>query len=348
MSELLHRPPYGPRDDEALLRESIALARRHLEGCPEYSRVWPHWNGASCFEDLPFLHVGLFKHVTLRTHAPDVRHERTLRSSSTTGANASRIVLDRDSSARQTRSTGAILREFVGEERRPLAVIDSARSLIARGEVSARIAAAMSLQPLAIETHFLLDDASDPASMRWERLAQLIEQHRDLLVYGFTWILWLAWGASGVPAEVRSALAGARIHFVHSGGWKKLEEAKVDRATLDHALLDGLDPGSRVVDFYGLVEQVGVVYPLCECGYRHVPVWAGVIVRDPFTLQPLGDGPGQLQLFNCLAGGAPYHSVLTEDMGRLVPGECSAGRSGPRFELLGRVPKADVRGCANV
>jgi hypothetical protein len=51
---------------------------------------------------------------------------------------------------------------------------------------------------------------------------------------------------------------------------------------------------------------------------------------------------------NTLARGAPYQNVLTEDLGRIAPGDCDCGRSGKRFELLGRVPQAEVRGCANV
>ena len=65
-----------------------------------------------------------------------------------------------------------------------------------------------------------------------------------------------------MPDEIRALLAGKRIHFVHSGGWKKLEAARVDRQTCEDTLLAGLHPESRVVDFYGLVEQVGIVYPL--------------------------------------------------------------------------------------
>jgi hypothetical protein len=34
-------------------------------------------------------------------------------------------------------------------------------------------------------------------------------------------------------------------------------------------------------------------------------------------------------------------------MARLVPGDCACGRHGQRFELIGRVPKSEVRGCAN-
>ena len=129
---------------------------------------------------------------------------------------------------------------------------------------------------------------------------------------------------------------------------EKVEAQKVDRESFDATLLRDLDPSSRVVDYYGLVEQVGVIYPLCEAGYRHVPAWADVVVRDTATLRPLTGEPGQLQLMNVLAWGAPYHSVLTEDVGRIVPGACPCERQGPRFELLGRLPKAELRGCANV
>ena len=221
------------------------------------------------------------------------------------------------------------------------------RSLLARGEVSARIAAALSLRPLASEIHFLLDDANDHNSMKWELLADQLRKNDEILVYGFTWILWLAWGVAEMPDEVRELLQGKRIHFVHSGGWKKLENIQVNHQTFDERLLQGLHPDSRVIDFYGLVEQVGIIYPLCEKGYRHVPVWADVLVRDPWTLESLIGESGQLQLLNTLARGAPYHSVYTEDLGRIVPGDCPCGRSGKRFELLGRVPKAEVRGCSN-
>ncbi len=195
---------------------------------------------------------------------------------------------------------------------------------------------------------FLLSDSADPASVRWETLLRLAAGHESFMVYGFTYMLWQAWAMAAPPAEVRAALLGKRIDFVHSGGWKKLEQLEVGREEFNATLTRGLDARSRVVDFYGLVEQVGVVYPLCSAGYRHVPAWADVVVRDPWTLEPQDRESGQLQLLNLLAWGAPYHNVLTEDLGRLAPGECPCGRQGKRFEFLGRMPKAEVRGCANV
>ena len=348
MSVFDPKNPYAARDDAALLTELNDLSRRHLTGCAPYKSVWPEWREARDLAELPFLHAGVFKYVRFRTESPDIKHERTLKSSATTSGKSSMITLDRESSELQSASTLAILRDFVGPGLRPLLVLDSSKSLLARGEVSARVAAALSLKPLATEIHFLLEDASNADSMRWEVLEGQLKAHDDLLVYGFTWILWLAWLQAKRPAAIAALLKGKRIAFVHSGGWKKLEALKVERQEFDQALLKDLDPRSRVVDYYGLVEQVGIIYPLCEAGFRHVPRWAEVIVRDPWTLQPLTGEDGQLQLLNTLARGAPYHSVLTEDVGRAVAGDCPCGRKGRRFLLQGRVPKSEVRGCANV
>jgi Acyl-protein synthetase, LuxE len=348
VSALLHRPPYGERDDAHLLADLNAVTQHHLAGCTPYSRMWPDAVPAEHFDDVPYVHVGVFKHVDLRTQGGSIRHQRTLLSSATTSGQSSRIALDDESAQLQSQSSCAILTDFVGLDRRPLLVLDSARGLRQQGAVSARMAAAMSLQPLTSEMYFLLNSSDDLEHVKWETVLRALAQHDDLLVYGFTYVLWLTFSQERMPAEVRRALQGKRIHFVHSGGWKKLEALSVSRDRFDADLLEDLDPASKVVDYYGLVEQVGVVYPLCSAGYRHVPVWAAVVVRDSATLQPLIGEPGQLQLMNPLAWGAPYHSVLTEDLGRIVAGACACGRSGPRFELLGRVPKSETRGCANV
>ena len=348
MSELIERAPFGPRDESVFLDEMNRLTEHHLASCSEYARVWPDWRPAVDVEQLPYLHVGVFKWVDFRSVADDIKHERTLLSSATTSGTPSRIALDEKSSRLQARSSLAILSDYVGKSVRPLLIVDSARSLRTRGNVAARVAAAMSLRPLASDLYFLLDTPEDVSTMKWDLLGKVLDQHEEFLVYGFTWILHNAWRASEMPEEILRKLAGRTICFVHSGGWKKLEAERVTREAFDRGLLSGLSATSKVVDFYGLVEQVGIVYPLCEHGFRHVPVWADVIVRDSTDLTVLDSGPGQLQLMNVLPSGAPYHSVLTEDTGRIVPGACPCGRSGKRFELLGRLPKSEVRGCANV
>lgn len=348
MSTLLEKAPYGERDESAFLAELRSLTEHHLAACPEYARIWPCWKPSSQVADFPFLHVGAFKSIQFVTAGSGLKHQRVLKSSATSSGVSSQIMLDQRSAELQARSSNAILADFLGTERRPLLVLDSVSSLRSGAEVSARTAAALSLKPLSTDILFLLRDAADSASMKWDQLFRAINQHESLLVYGFTYMLWCAWAAAEIPNEVRAELKGKRIDFVHSGGWKKLEHLQVSCEQFDAALTRDLDPRSRVLDFYGLVEQVGVVYPLCSAGFRHVPIWADVLVRDPWTLASLPDSEGQLQLINLLAWGAPYHNVLTEDLGCLVPGECSCGRKGKRFEFTRRMPKAEARGCANV
>jgi hypothetical protein len=350
MSTMLGKPPYGARDEAAFLAAMVDVTRHHLRGCPVYGLVWNGWDGAERVEDLPFVHVGLFKRLTLKTDAPGVEYGRILESSSTTDR-SSQVLLDRQSSAWQAESTRAILADALGaapDLARSLLVIDDPRALRRRG-VTARTAAALSLQPLASDLFFVGDETG--SHVAWSKVDDaLASAPSDVLVYAPTWALWTAWAtrAREIEPTTRALLASRRVFFVHSGGWKKLEALGVERERFDAALLSTAGPGSRVVDFYGLVEHVGVIYPLCERGFRHVPVWADVLVRDPFTLASLAEGPGMLALMHPFALGAPYHSVLTEDMGRLVPGVCGCGRAGKRFELLGRMPHAELRGCANV
>ena len=37
----------------------------------------------------------------------------------------------------------------------------------------------------------------------------------------------------------------------------------------------------HIIDFYGTVEQIGMPYPDCAAGRKHVPYWAEIIVRQP-------------------------------------------------------------------
>ena len=347
MSLLLQYPPYSERPDDLFLREINLLTEQHMAGCKAYERICKGWQPARRIENAPFVHVGVFKRIELKTENENIVFKRSVQSSSTSGA-SSRVALDEKSSSLQSESATKILSDFLGAEKRPLLILDSAKSLRRRGEMSARIAAAMSLKAMASDILFLLKDPEIPESMKWDELRNALLKNDRFIVYGFSWILWLAWGVNEFPEDIKELLQNKEIFFVHSGGWKKLEAIRVNCDDFNEAVLHLVHKNSKVVDFYGLVEQMGIIYPMCEYGARHVPVWADVIIRDIYTLNPLTEEQGQIQLLNTLAHGAPYHSVLTEDIGRLIPGDCPCGRKGRQFELLGRVPKAEIRGCANV
>ena len=57
---------------------------------------------------------------------------------------------------------------------------------------------------------------------------------------------------------------------------------------------------------------------------------------------------GLVQVVSCLPTSYPGHSLLTEDLG-VIRGvdDPRLGMKGRFFEILGRVPQAELRGCSD-
>ena len=130
-----------------------------------------------------------------------------------------------------------------------------------------------------------------------------------------------------------------------------MQDEAVDKSSFDRGVAQvfGCTP-DRVIDFYGMVENVGVIYPDCPEGNKHVPAFADVIVRDPLTLEPVGEGKrGMVQVCSVLPTSFPGHLLLTEDVAEIVALDgCRCGRRGTAFRFVGRVPKSEMRGCGNI
>jgi hypothetical protein len=105
----------------------------------------------------------------------------------------------------------------------------------------------------------------------------------------------------------------------------------------------------QCTNFYGMVEQVGSIFVENPLQYLHAPVYGDVIIRDPQTLAVLPPGqPGLIQVLSVLPHSYPGHSLLTEDIGILHGTDHPEIAMGGRyFEVLGRVPKSEVRGCSD-
>ena len=141
------------------------------------------------------------------------------------------------------------------------------------------------------------------------------------------------------------------VHVLHSGGWKRLEQQAVTKDVFIRGVAAVLGcSANRIIDYYGLVENVGVIYPDCQHGNKHVPAFAEVIVRNPLTLAPVAAGErGLLQVCSALPTSFPGFLLLTEDLAEIIGHDgCPCGRRGTHFRFAGRVPKAEVRGCGNV
>ncbi|MGA3006707.1 MAG: acyl-protein synthetase [Opitutaceae bacterium] len=337
----------------ALLQKELAFACERSGSFRHYVESWPmDYRTATCVADLPYLPVGVFKTQPPLALIERSEITRTLASSATTGQVPSRVVLDAATSKRMTKGVMTIIRDFIGPARRPYLVVDTPATLAGGGELGARGAAIQGLRSFATDVVCCLgSDADGNLTLELDKLFDFAAQWKDaeVLVYGFTYVLWNHL-VKGLEAKgLTLNLPKARV--LHSGGWKRLQQQAVTKEVFARgvAAAFGCAP-DRVVDFYGMVENVGVVYPDCEQGNKHVPVFAGVIVRDPLTLQPVAAGQrGLLQICSVLPTSFPGFLVLTEDIAEVIrPDGCPCGRRGLAFRFVSRAPKAEVRGCGNV
>ena len=136
--------------------------------------------------------------------------------------------------------------------------------------------------------------------------------------------------------------------LVHSGGWKKLINEAVDKKTFNKSLFSAMNI-RKIHNFYGMVEQVGSIYVECEYGYMHTSNFSDIIIRDPMDLSPIINGTkGVIEILSVLPRSYPGHVLLTEDVGKIIGvDDCLCGRNGKYFEIIGRLPKAEIRGCSD-
>jgi hypothetical protein len=359
IESLLKAPLFGQSPEQKcasllpLLQKELAYTSQRNPRFRNYVEHWPvDYRRAENLADLPFLPASAFKANPPLAFVEPQAIVRTLASSSTSGQVPSRIVLDRATARRMTRSLAAIIRDFAGAERRPYLVVDTPDNLAPQSELGARGAAVQGLTSFATEivTCLTQDEHGEP-QLDLESLLALEEKWKDkeVLVYGFTYVIWnhlvLPLQLAGKTLNLPNALV------LHSGGWKRLEHQAVTKDVFSRGVASALSCAStRVIDYYGMVENVGVVYPDCEYGNKHVPAFADVIVRDPLTLAPVAAGEkGLLQICSVLPTSFPGFLVLTDDIAEVVALDgCPCGRRGISFRFVGRVAKVEMRGCGNL
>lgn len=359
IDRLLATPAYGQAPGEKefalleILKQELEHAWERHAGYRNYLEQWPvDFRSAERVSELPYLPVGLLKSDPPLSFVMAEEVKRTLASSATTSQSPSRVVLDAPTSRRMTKGTVIIARDFIGSSRRPYLVVDTPGHRASRDAMGARSAAIEGLQPFASETTYCLNSTSDgKMTLDREKLEEFAEKNRsnEVLIYGFTYILWnhlvLPLIAEGACLKLN------RVRILHSGGWKRLQKQAVKKEFFNAELarVIGCDPGC-VVDFYGMVESVGVIFPDCPLGNKHAPVFGDVIVRDPLTLEPVVEGEqGIVQVCSVLPTSFPGNLLLTEDLAQVISYDgCGCGRRGISFRFAGRVPKAEIRGCGNI
>jgi hypothetical protein len=345
VDQMLALAPFGhaQADKGVWLRDGLdRLTEHHRRACPAFGRwlraMFPDWRPAGRLADIPWLPVGVFKSHLLSS-VPDGDIVRILTSSGTTGQAVSRIPLDTETAGRQARALSAIMQTVLGPKRLPMLIVDCEAALSGGGPLSARGAGILGMMPFGHHHAFMLDDKLSP---RLDILGRFLEKWGDapFLIFGFTAMVW---------RHMLSALGGSLANgiLVHGGGWKALAEQGLDNLSFKATLRRETGLG-RVINFYGMAEQVGSIFLEGDDGLLHAPATADVIIRDPASLEeaPMGT-PGLIQVVSLLPTSYPGHSLLTEDMGVIESIDSGQWR-GKAFRVLGRVKRAEPRGCSDI
>ncbi|MDB4763599.1 hypothetical protein OAG38_07650, partial [Akkermansiaceae bacterium] len=167
-------------------------------------------------------------------------------------------------------------------------------------------------------------------------------ENEEVLIFGFTFLVYQ------FIKRARNLNFKNSILF-HGGGWKKMQDEKVDKLTFNKLVKEAIGLSTNIHDYYGMIEQTGSIYVDCPRGYLHSSSFSEVVIRDPidFSVVPHGKG-GIIQVLSSIPQSYPGHSILTEDIG-VVHGvdDCKCGRKGTYFEISGRLKSSEIRGCSD-
>lgn len=353
--DLLAMKPFDKTSSErqGIFFECVKEAlKAHYEGSEDFKKFCnsqkfdPYGNYS--YEDIPFMPVSIFKKVNL-TSVPEEKIERKVISSSTSGNSPSVISLDKVTINRQIKAIGQIMGDFLGTNRRVFVVFDSEKTVKARGgELSSRGSAIRGMFPFAKSVKYVLDEDLNLDRVKFRNiLNSLVEE--EVCFFGFTWLMYKTISENKEFFEQKIDWLKNPL-ILHIGGWKKLKDKGVSKDEFNRLVAKSFHSDSdKVRDFYGMTEQLGTIYIDCEKGYKHVPIYSDVLIRDvnDFSLKKNGE-KGFIQLVSPLPNSYPGVSILTDDVGAIVgEDDCECGRKGKYFLFKERFKKAEVKGCGD-
>lgn len=359
MDELFTLPAYS--DDEKQQRLYLKALQEELTFHYEHNEMYRQFcnrkgfdprQGIQGLEEIPPVAVSVFKELGMGlSSVPQAEIKLRLQSSATSGT-PSTIVVDKVTSKRQSKAMVKVVQEAIGRERKPFLVMDIDPRSEFRNLLGARFAAITGYLNFASKAGFFLKARDGVSYFDVDAMQEYvagIDEAQPVVVFGFTYILY-----SNVLKAIQEKGAtiplpkGSKI--IHIGGWKKLESEKISKDLFNKQLAGcfGIEP-IDVIDIYGFTEQMGLNYPDCPCGCKHVSSYVNVLVRDIVTnkVVPAGE-EGKLEFITPIPHSYPGNAVLTDDLGMIVEEPCPYGRPGKRFRILGRLKKAEVRGCGDV
>ena len=349
IEELLGREAF--QRDEGLFMEAMREAIRfHYGNCGMYRKFCEKEGfipeSDFSLEQIPFFPVSLFKTLKL-VSVPEKEIVRDISSSSTSGV-PSRIYLDSVTAKRQVKALQSIMSSFMGHERKDFIVFDSPETVKSKERhLSSRATAIRGMLPFSKRMFFVLDNNLELDMEALKRAAS--EASGKVYFFGFTFLIHRVMERSkgnAEAADILNKLSAFRV--LHIGGWKKLMDLGISKEDFNKSVSEFFNVENKgVTDIYGMTEQLGTIYPDCEFGFKHVPAYSEIIIRDTHTLKPVENGkPGFIQLLTPLPHSYPGISVISDDIGVIVTESCGCGR-GKAFLFKSRAEKVELKGCGD-
>lgn len=357
MLEALRRTSANPSEgwsDLTFGEHALEVFRAQYAAVPAY-RAWCDHELASrgiqvedvrCWQHIPALPIAAFKRLRVAPDpSPQTNDDAEWWSSGTSGAGTSRHHV------RSLALYDASLR--YGLRRALLPDVDGPELLVVQLAPSSAAAPHSSLSHMLDAARNMCADGGSwvdgdfrvDASGAWEQLGRAAAEHQPVLVLATSFALVQLFDATADRPPLRLA---ARSRVMDTGGYKG-RTREVTREDLLACIADRLGvPESMCENEYGMSELSSQAWlgsiagsvgrPLdTPDGGRWQPPWMRTRVVHPATLEEVADGERGLLVHHDLANVWSCAAIRTEDLGV---------RRGASYELAGRAPGAQLRGCS--
>jgi len=350
INKLFEMSPYSLNEKKKLIffkNEINKLTNHHYKNSKDYRKLlnlleFKHKKKSS-LEKIPFLPVRLFKDFDLKS-INSKKIVKILLSSGTSGKKLSKIYLDKENALAQSKILNKIVKTVLDKERLPMLIIGKNPKNNDRKTFNAQMAAIYGFSIFGKDLTYLLDGNNN---INYLGLNNFLNKYsnKKFFIFGFTSAVY-----ENLIQKLSIKLLNKNFFngtLLHGGGWKKMENLKVNNKTFKNKLWNKLKL-RNIYNYYGLVEQTGSIFLECKCGYFITSVFSDILIRDGnFDILPNGH-KGFIQLFSLLPKSYPGHSILTEDIGEIIDKKnCTCTLNGKRFLVHGRVREAEIRGCSD-
>ncbi len=328
--------------DDAFSEIALALFKWQFDHCAPYARFCAGRSRTPeqvrRWQDIPAVPTGAFKETDLRGF--DVADTvKTFRTSGTSVGPRGELHLDTlalyEASLLPSFET-AVLAGFDAHQRVPLFILAPSGSDAPDSSLSHMFDVLRRERGTAESACFI-----ERGELAFERLEAAVASTSDAPVICGTAFAFVHWMDARSAAGIHTPLpAGTRL--METGGFKGRARERTQDVLyreIEQAFRVSED---RIINQYGMTELGSQFYDSILATpsrprHKRVPAWVRVRMIDPLTDEEVPHGAvGMIQILD-LANTGSVASVLTADLGRAVA-------SG--FEVIGRDPEAEARGCS--